>query len=153
MFYPYERTWAYTTPRTVPWSRNPNQSVVSPLNLYRSPCVAACLAPESTIPKLVPGGTGYQVPGVCITNQPYSSDWLPSWRWDNFFRTCKTHILSYFDNATLINTQFHKKSFARVLCFILMKDIGRWLPWMLLGQQDDFPQPFCSLIPYNPHKA
>ena len=25
----------------------------------------------------------------------------------------------------------HKVSFARVLCFILMKDIGRWLPWML----------------------
>ena len=25
----------------------------------------------------------------------------------------------------------HKLSFARVLCFILMKDIGRWLPWML----------------------
>ena len=27
----------------------------------------------------------------------------------------------------------HKLSFARALCFILMKDIGRWLPWMLLG--------------------
>ena len=41
---------------------NPNQSVVSPLNLYRSPCVAACLAPESAIPKLVPGDTGYALP-------------------------------------------------------------------------------------------
>ena len=40
----------------------PNQSVVSPLNLYRSPCVAACLAPESAIPKLVPGDTGYALP-------------------------------------------------------------------------------------------
>ena len=29
---------------------NPNQSVLSPLNLCRSPCVAACLAPESAIP-------------------------------------------------------------------------------------------------------
>ena len=48
---------------------NPNQSVVLPLNLYRSPCVAACLAPESAIPKLVPGDTGY-----ACTNQPYSSD-------------------------------------------------------------------------------
>ena len=27
----------------------------------------------------------------------------------------------------------HKISSARVLCFILMKDIGRWLPWMLPG--------------------
>ena len=42
---------------------NPNQSVVSPLNLYRLPCVAACLAPESAIPKLVPGDTtGYAIP-------------------------------------------------------------------------------------------
>ena len=32
------------------FAMNPNQSVVSPLNLYRSPCVAACLAPESAIP-------------------------------------------------------------------------------------------------------
>ena len=41
---------------------NPNQSVVSPLNLYRSPCVAACLAPESAISKLVPGDTGNALP-------------------------------------------------------------------------------------------
>ena len=34
------------------YTRYPNQSVVSPLNLYRSPCIAACLAPESAIPKL-----------------------------------------------------------------------------------------------------
>ena len=25
----------------------------------------------------------------------------------------------------IIDTQFHKKSFVRVLCFILMKDVGR----------------------------
>ena len=32
----------------------------------------------------------------------------------------------------------HKLSFARVLCFILMKDIGRWLPWMLPGSTGRF---------------
>ena len=31
----------------------------------------------------------------------------------------------------LILTVLNKISFARVLCFILLKDIGRWLPWML----------------------
>ena len=28
----------------------------------------------------------------------------------------------------VINTQYHKESFTRVLCFILVKDIGRRLP-------------------------
>ena len=28
----------------------------------------------------------------------------------------------------IINNQFHKKSFPRVICFILMKDIGRVTP-------------------------
>ena len=34
----------------------------------------------------------------------------------------------------------HKLSFARVqqVCFILMKDIGRWLPWMLPGSTGRF---------------
>ena len=32
----------------------------------------------------------------------------------------------------------HKLSFARVLCFIFMKDIGRWLPWMLPGSTGRF---------------
>ena len=35
----------------------------------------------------------------------------------------------------------HKLSFARVLCFILMKDIGRWLPWMLPGSTENYA--FC----------
>ena len=38
----------------------------------------------------------------------------------------------------IINTQFHKTSFARVLCFILMKVIGRWLPWMQPGSTGRF---------------
>ena len=33
----------------------------------------------------------------------------------------------------MINTQFYKKSFARVLCFILMKDIGRFLYKLVIG--------------------
>ena len=37
-------------------------------------------------------------------------------------RMCKCSVPRYI---------LHKISFARVLCFILMKDIGRWLPWML----------------------
>ena len=45
----------------------PNQSVVSPLNLYRSPCVAACLAPESDT-KLVPGDTGYPCTKISRTH-------------------------------------------------------------------------------------
>ena len=32
----------------------------------------------------------------------------------------------------------HKISSARVVCFILMKDIGRWLPWMLPGSTRRF---------------
>ena len=44
-------------------------------------------------------------------------------------------IVCFLVNYTydmIINTQvIHKTSSARVLCFILMKDIGRWLPWML----------------------
>ena len=49
----------------------------------------------------------------------------------------------------IISPQFYQISFARVLCFIFMKDIGRLLPWMLPGstgrflkkltKQDDFP--------------
>ena len=41
----------------------------------------------------------------------------------------------------VVNTQFHKiyeRSFARVLYFTLMKDIGRWLPWMLPGSTGRF---------------
>ena len=40
----------------------------------------------------------------------------------------------------IINTQFHTKYRPRVffLCFILMKDIGRWLPWMLPGATGRF---------------
>ena len=43
-------------------------------------------------------------------------------------------------------TNFYGKSFARVLYLILMKVMGRWLRWILPGQEDDFPQPFCALI-------
>ena len=32
----------------------------------------------------------------------------------------------------------HKISFARVLCFIFVKDIGRWLPWTLPGSTERF---------------
>ena len=32
-----------------------------------------------------------------------------------------------------------KEWFARVPCFILMKDTGRWLPWMLPGATGRFP--------------
>ena len=44
----------------------------------------------------------------------------------------------------VVNTQLHNfygRSFACVLYFVLMKDIGRWLPWMLSGSTglDDFP--------------
>ena len=38
------------------------------------------------------------------------------------------HLQYGFVNETydmIINTQFYQKSFARVLCFILIKDIGR----------------------------
>ena len=41
----------------------------------------------------------------------------------------------------VVSTQFHKfhrRSFARVLHFILMKDIGRRLAWMLPGCCQDF---------------
>ena len=39
------------------------------------------------------------------------------------------------------DTQFHKfhgRSFARVLYLFLVKDIGRWLPWMLPGSTGRF---------------
>ena len=42
----------------------------------------------------------------------------------------------------VVSTQFHKfygRSFVRVLYLILMKDIGRWLPWMLPGSTGRFP--------------
>ena len=38
----------------------------------------------------------------------------------------------------LILSSTQNISFARVLCFILMKDIGRWLPWMLPGSTGRF---------------
>ena len=43
--------------------------------------------------------------------------------------------------TTWLILSFTKKiyiSFARVVCFILMKDIGRWLPWMLPGSTGRF---------------
>ena len=46
----------------------------------------------------------------------------------------------YTIRQVAVDTQFHNfygRSFARVL-FFLVKVIGRWLPWMLPGQQDDF---------------
>ena len=42
---------------------------------------------------------------------------------------------------TVVNTQFHKfdaRPFARVLCLILMKDVGWRLPWMLPGSTGRF---------------
>ena len=45
----------------------------------------------------------------------------------------------YFE--VVVNTQFHNfygKSFARVLYLTLMKDIGRWLPWILPGSTGRF---------------
>ena len=53
---------------------------------------------------------------------------MPSLRW------VPSHAWWRYD--MIVNTQFHRiygRSFARVLCFILMKDIGLWLPWMLPG--------------------
>ena len=40
----------------------------------------------------------------------------------------------------------HKISFARVLCFILMKDIGRWLRWILPGSTGRFSMAINSCI-------
>ena len=41
----------------------------------------------------------------------------------------------------------HDRPFARVLPPLIVKDIGRWLPWMLPeGQQDDFSKSFCALF-------
>ena len=44
----------------------------------------------------------------------------------------------------VVDTQFHKfydRPFARVLYIFLMKEVGRWLPWVLPeGQQDHFTQ-------------
>ena len=40
-----------------------------------------------------------------------------------------------------VDTQFHKfhgRPFARVLYFLLMKDISRWLPWVLPGSTGRF---------------
>ena len=41
----------------------------------------------------------------------------------------------------VVDTQFHKfhgRPFARVLSSFLMKDIGRWLPWVLPGSTGQF---------------
>ena len=63
----------------------------------------------------------------------------------------------------VVDTQFHKfycsRSFTRVEYFILMKDIARWLPWVLPGStgrfhRDDFGlEPFCALALYNPDRG
>ena len=40
-----------------------------------------------------------------------------------------------------VDTQFHRfygRPFARVLYLIRMKDIGRWLPWLLPGSSGRF---------------
>ena len=67
---------------------------------------------------------------------------------------CELHLYDM-----VVDTQFHKfygRPFARVLYLFLMKDIGRWLPWVLPGStgrfhRDDFGlEPFCALALYNP---
>ena len=63
-----------------------------------------------------------------------------------FYKKLKNVSCEYYHvngwNSTLqaawYNRYLHKLSFARVLCFILMKDIGRWLPWMLPGSTGRF---------------
>ena len=41
-------------------------------------------------------------------------------------------------NILSLTNKFNGRSFARVLYFILMKDTGRWLPWMLPGSTGRF---------------
>ena len=73
----------------------------------------------------------------------YSGTWR---RWSIFYKKLKNVSCEYDRvngwNSTLQAAWYirylHKLSFARVLCFILMKDIGRWLPWMLPGSTGRF---------------
>ena len=63
-----------------------------------------------------------------------------------FYKKLKNVSCEYYHvngwNSTLQAAWYmrylHRLSFARVLCFILMKDIGRWLPWMLPGSTGRF---------------
>ena len=53
---------------------------------------------------------------------------------------CNTVFVKYIYDM-VVDTQFHKfygRSFARFLYVFLMKDIGRWLPWMLPGPTGRF---------------
>ena len=53
---------------------------------------------------------------------------------------CNTVFVKYIYDM-VVDTQFHKfygRPFARVLYLFLMKDIGRWLPWVLTGSTERF---------------
>ena len=60
-------------------------------------------------------------------------------RWTWFFYISFIIWLSWTKPTIwLLILSFTKNTFARVLCFILMKDMGRWLPWMLPGSTGRF---------------
>ena len=83
----------------------------------------------------------------CLFSCVYMFGWLcraTCWKWRcisgpfGIFKKLKNVSCEYDRvngwNSTLQAAWYirylHKLSFARVLCIILMKDIGRWLPWM-----------------------
>ena len=139
-------------------SINSTSSFSPPPKLRFVPCIFMYLAKISALSSLVDSRrivlthaigalrSWYFFPKYIQIN--HSNGRTHSWRFTTFFfyKKLKNVSCEYYHvngwNSTLQAAWYirylHKLSFARVLCFILMKDIGRWLPWMLPGSTGRF---------------